>query len=106
MSTLRFNHRNHRTSRVVLLAGLMVLAANPAFAADGWEQPMVKLLETVSSGTGKIVVSVLGLGLMAYGAYSAFTGEFNIKKLAGMVIGGAICVAAPHMASLILGAIT
>lgn len=104
MSSFRFNHRT--TSHVVLLAGLMVLAANPAFAAPGWEEPIVKLCEAVGTGVGRIGITILGIGLMGYGIYSAFNGEFNLKKVGSMVLGGALCVAAPPMANSLLGVIS
>ncbi|GAB3127266.1 TrbC/VirB2 family protein [Novispirillum itersonii] len=91
-------------TRAVMVA-LLVTAATPAFAASNgdWIKPFVEMFDNVGMGLAKLVAIVVGLGLLLWGLYTSIMGEFNMKRLGAMVIGGGIGLYGPSAIDTLLG---
>lgn len=90
------------------IAALATLAlTQPAFAqttgGGNWWDPVVTFLELLSEGFGKIFAIALGLGLVIYGGWAAFTGRLDPQRGIMMVVGGILVTAGPAIASGLLG---
>jgi type IV secretory pathway VirB2 component (pilin) len=94
--------------KITIVAGLATLAmTEPAFAqgatGSNWWDPVVSFLELLAEGFGKIFAIALGLGLVVYGGWGAFTGRLDPQRGIMMVIGGILVTAGPAIASGLLG---
>lgn len=91
--------RNSKTllTREVKLFLLAVLLLNPAIAYAGaeWASPVVTTFGFLESGMVQIGAVVVGLGVVAFGAYSAMFGSMRWERLVNYVIAAIIIVAAP-----------
>lgn len=91
-------------TRAVMVA-LLVTAATPAFAAGNgdWVKPFVDMFDNVGLGLAKLVTIIVGLGLLTWGIYTSIMGEFNMKRLFSMLIGGGIGLYGPSAMDTLFG---
>ncbi|WNZ53987.1 TrbC/VirB2 family protein (plasmid) [Microbulbifer sp. MKSA007] len=84
-------------TREVKLFLLAVLLLNPAIAYAGadWANPAVTTFGYLESGMVQIGAVVVGLGVVAFGAWSAMSGSMRWERLVNYVIAAIIIVAAP-----------
>lgn len=88
---------------VATLAGLSTLVVvDPALAQEAWEQPAIKLIELLESGLVKIGAALIGIGIIAFGAWGALSGRLDWSKFGMMLIGGLLVMAGPTMLRAIL----
>lgn len=94
----------HLVTRAVMIA-LLITAATPAFAAGNgdWIKPFSDLFENVGLGLAKLVTIIVGLGLLSWGIYTSIMGEFNMKRLFSMLIGGGIGLYGPAAMDTLFG---
>lgn len=86
------------------LATLFVaLLSRPAFAAEGWEAPFIEVLDSLTSGLGTMGSIILGIGIMALGAWAAMTGRMDWNRFIFVVIGGILVMAGPTAAKALMG---
>ncbi|KZK87624.1 hypothetical protein PsW64_00921 [Pseudovibrio sp. W64] len=84
-------------TREVKLVVFAVLLLNPtiAFAGADWASPVVTTFGFLESGMVQIGAVVVGLGVVAFGAWSAMSGSMRWERLVNYVIAAIIIVAAP-----------
>ncbi|SFU15602.1 TrbC/VIRB2 family protein [Pseudovibrio denitrificans] len=94
---LPFRDSKSFLTREVKLFLLAVLLLNPAIAYAGaeWASPVVTTFGYLESGMVQIGAVVVGLGVVAFGAYSAMFGNMRWERLINYVIAAIIIVAAP-----------
>lgn len=90
-----------------LLSGVLVaLLARPAFAQSTteWTDPIITILESLTSGFGVIGGLIVGVGIMALGAWAAMTGRMEWHRMIYVILGGILIMVGPSVMSQLLGA--
>lgn len=92
-----------------LLLALIALAGigltGTAFAAEGWEQPAVGLIDVLEGGLVKIGAVLIGIGIVAVGLWAAVTARMDWNKFAYVLIGGVLVMAGPTMVKTLLNTV-
>ncbi|MEQ8664833.1 MAG: TrbC/VirB2 family protein [Rhodospirillales bacterium] len=90
--------------KLCLCVAIIVTAASPAFAANGdaWADPALEVIEVLESGLVKIGAMVIGIGIIAFGAWGALTARIEWSKFGFILIGGLLVVAGPTMIRTLL----
>ena len=89
----------YRVALRVLCGAVLVSITSPAYAAGSglpWEDPIQKIIDSL---TGVVARSVLTGAVVLLGFGFAFSEGFFMKRILGVVLGGAIALSA---ASIIL----
>ena len=68
-----------------------------AQGSDEWVKPATDLIDTLKSGVVVIGTALVGIAVMGYGIYTIWGDNPNFKRLAMIVLGGAMIVAGPHI---------
>lgn len=94
----------HLVTRAVMIA-LLITAATPAFAAGNgdWVKDFLGLFDNVAMGLTKLVTVIIGIGLLAWGIWTSLSGNFDMKRLFSMLIGGGIGFFGPGAVETLFG---
>lgn len=100
-------HTTFRAINPTLMAFAVAVAClgliAPAFAqGSGWEDPAIELLGVFQSGLVQLGTAAVGIAIIVFGAWAAFTERFNGAKIGMIVFGGALIVAGPTMLTALL----
>ena len=79
----------------------ILFSARAVFAQD-WAAPATSLAESLESGSISIATGVLGIGVIAYGIYTIFSGHFDLRRFITCIAGGALIVIGPGLLRTLL----
>lgn len=93
--------------KTILFVAIAVATAHPALAAtgDAWADPAIGLIDVLESGLVKIGAALLGIAIIAFGAWGAITAKIEWSKFGFILIGGILIVAGPLMIRTLLEAV-
>ena len=97
---------NHCTAALAFTAFFLTLliAASPVLAANGeaWADPALEVIGVLESGLVKIGAMVIGIGIIAFGAWGALTARIEWSRFGFILTGGLLVVAGPTMIRALL----
>ena len=82
----------------------MTALSGEALAATGeaWADPALEVIGVLESGLVKIGAMVIGIGIIAFGAWGALTARIEWSRFGFILTGGLLVVAGPTMIRALL----